>query len=220
MVLVVQAVLVKLAGLVVAQQVIGAAEAVVAHLMQAQVVLLAQLAQHQVTVVLVAERTVVLAEHQEPITALLAARVQVVVAVTVAPVELFAVQVVTAAMITTTVAVVAAVAAHPVVPVLQVAPGGTYLGGGGGCAGGTSSTNGPGGWSVIKITYTGTDPDQIYVLGTIGTIQIPSTWTANATAECWAGGGAGSAGTRNTGHRSRWRFLWLLEEEHSHCNSR
>lgn len=65
-------------------------------------------------------------------------------------------------------------------------PGSIYTGGNGGTPGGgggdvfNAVTPGQGGWSVIKITYTGSDPDQIYIYGSITTIQIPSTWTSMA----------------------------------------
>jgi hypothetical protein len=62
--------------------------------------------------------------------------------------------------------------------------GGTPGGGGTTCfaATGGSCTYGSGGWSVIKITYTGSDADQIYELGTIPMpVNIPASWTAGYT---------------------------------------
>ena len=86
-------------------------------------------------------------------------------------------------------------------------PGGSNLaaggrggtpGGGGGPGFGTG-TAGQGGWALIKITYPGTDADQIYILGSITTAQIPSAWPATAIAEAWGGGGNGATGTTGRG---------------------
>lgn len=65
-------------------------------------------------------------------------------------------------------------------------PGSVFTGGNGGTPGGGGAdsfdtpTPGQGGWGLIKITYTSSDPDQIYVYGSITTVQIPSTWTSMA----------------------------------------
>lgn len=56
--------------------------------------------------------------------------------------------------------------------------GGTPGGGGTDCFSlGTVCTPGQGGWSVIKITYTSGDADQIYWIGSIPMPTIPPTWT-------------------------------------------
>lgn len=56
--------------------------------------------------------------------------------------------------------------------------GGTPGGGGSDCLSlGTVCAPGQGGWSVIKITYTSGDADQIYWIGSIPMPTIPPTWT-------------------------------------------
>lgn len=60
--------------------------------------------------------------------------------------------------------------------------GGTPGGGGTDCLSiGTVCVPGQGGWSVIKITYTSGDADQIYWIGTIPMPTIPPTWTSGYT---------------------------------------
>lgn len=85
------------------------------------------------------------------------------------------------------------------------AAGGTPGGGAGGSNGASVQQ---GGWSLIKLVYTGTDPDQVILLGTITTIPtdspssagIPlSGWSSGAKAEAWGAGGSGVAGTSSRG---------------------
>lgn len=64
----------------------------------------------------------------------------------------------------------------------QGSAGGTPGGGGSDCLSvGTPCTPGSGGWSVIKITYTSSDADQIYWIGSIPMPTIPPTWTSGYT---------------------------------------
>jgi hypothetical protein len=67
--------------------------------------------------------------------------------------------------------------------------GGTPGGGGGG-----GTTIGAGGWGCIRITYPGTDPDQLLIIGTITVVTIPSTFSSTVLAEAWGGGGNGGSG--------------------------
>lgn len=71
--------------------------------------------------------------------------------------------------------------------------------GGGGTDRFNTGVIGFGGHSVIKITYAGTDPDQIYLMGGVTTAQIPSTWNSTAKAEAWGGGAGGISGVAGSG---------------------
>lgn len=86
-------------------------------------------------------------------------------------------------------------------PTANAGSGGTPGGGGADCtgSGGINCTIGQGGWAVIKITYQSADPNQIYVVGTIPTIDIPGNWTSAAKAEGWGAGGNGGPGNASSG---------------------
>jgi hypothetical protein len=63
--------------------------------------------------------------------------------------------------------------------------------GGGGGGGGVARS---GGYAIIKLSYAGSDPDQIVSLGTITTLQIPPNFAPLIKGEFWGGGAGGGTG--------------------------